>query len=112
MRRTRAETLVSALEREAPGTFDAGVPDGVVPDGGLFLWPRLRDDAIKADVLSADAGAEGVEYQQGSFFPSGPGTDADRHLRFACGHVDGAQLEEAAARIGRAVRKQASQAGR
>lgn len=100
--RSRAETLVSALEREAPGTFDA-----VVPDGGLFLWPRVRDDAINAEVLAADASAEGVEYQQGSFFPSGPGTDADRHLRFAYGHVDAAQLEEAAARIGRAVRKQA-----
>jgi 2-aminoadipate transaminase len=99
--RGRAETLVAALEREAPGAFDA-----TVPDGGLFLWPRLTDDALDADRLAADASAEGIEYQRGSFFPSGPGTDAARHLRLAYGHVPEAQLDEAAARLGRALRKQ------
>jgi len=101
--RARAETLVAALEREAPGAFDA-----IVPAGGLFLWPRLTDDAIDADRLAADASAEGIEYQRGSFFPSGPGTDADRHLRLAYGHVPEPQLEEAAARLGRALRKQSA----
>ncbi|OUM41935.1 aminotransferase-like domain-containing protein [Arthrobacter sedimenti] len=99
--RSRAETLVAGLEREAPGAFDAAVPQG-----GLFLWPRLRDAAIDTDQLAADASAEGVEYQRGSFFPSGPGTDAHRHLRLAYGHISEPQLEEAAARLGRALRKQ------
>jgi 2-aminoadipate transaminase len=99
--RSRAETLVAALEREAPGAFQT-----VLPGGGLFLWPRLTDDSIDADRLAADAGAEGVEYQRGSFFPSGPGTDAHRHLRLAYGHVGEPQLEEAAARLARALRKQ------
>jgi 2-aminoadipate transaminase len=99
--RARAETLVAALEREAPGAFDA-----IVPAGGLFLWPRLTDNSVDADRLAADASAEGVEYQRGSFFPSGPGTDADRHLRLAYGHVPEPQLNEAAARLGRALRAQ------
>ncbi|BCW71377.1 hypothetical protein NicSoilB8_24210 [Arthrobacter sp. NicSoilB8] len=47
-----------------------------------------------------------MEYQQGSFFPSGPGIDAHRHLRLAYGHVSAPQLEEAAARLARALSKQ------
>ncbi|WP_454698560.1 aminotransferase-like domain-containing protein [Arthrobacter humicola] len=97
----RARTLVAALERQAPGAFQS-----VLPGGGLFLWPRLSDDRIDADRLAADSSAEGVEYQRGSFFPSGPGTGAARHLRLAFGHVSEPQLEEAAARLGRALRKQ------
>ncbi|WP_454810695.1 aminotransferase-like domain-containing protein [Paenarthrobacter nitroguajacolicus] len=99
--KNRAETLVSALHREAPGAFDT-----VLPDGGLFLWPKLADSSVNPDQLAADASAEGVEYQRGSFFPSGPGTDADRHLRLAYGDVPAAKLEEAAARLGRALQRQ------
>ncbi|WP_285249509.1 PLP-dependent aminotransferase family protein [Pseudarthrobacter sp. fls2-241-R2A-168] len=96
--RDRAQTLVAALHREAPGAFET-----VLPDGGLFLWPKLTNPAIDADKLAADASTEGVEYQRGSFFPSGPGTDADRHLRLAYGDVPEPKLEEAAARLGRAL---------
>jgi 2-aminoadipate transaminase len=96
--RDRAQTLVAALHREAPGAFET-----VLPDGGLFLWPKLTNPAIDPDKLAADASAEGVEYQRGSFFPSGPGTDADRHLRLAYGDVPAPKLEEAAARLGRAL---------
>ncbi len=99
--RSRAGTLAAALEREAPGAFET-----VVPDGGLFLWPRLRNDAVDTELLASAASAEGIEYQQGSFFPSGPGTDAHRHLRLAYGHVSEPQLEEAAARLARALRRQ------
>ncbi|MCU1566164.1 MAG: putative transcriptional regulator, GntR family [Pseudarthrobacter sp.] len=99
--RTRAETLVAALEREAPGAFET-----TLPGGGLFLWPKLSDDSIDPDRLAADASAEGVEYQRGSFFPSGPGTDSARHLRLAYGDVDATRLEEAAARLARALQKQ------
>ncbi|GAA4671147.1 aminotransferase-like domain-containing protein [Frondihabitans cladoniiphilus] len=96
--RTRAETLANALEASAPGAFEV-----TVPGGGLFLWPKLTDDSLDADALAAAASREGVEYQRGSFFPSGPGTDADRHLRLAYGHVDAAKLQEAAVRLARAV---------
>ena len=66
----------------------------------------MRDDTVDAELLAADASAEGIEYQQGSFFPSGPGTDAHRHLRLAYGHVSEPQLDEAAARLARALRRQ------
>ncbi|MFJ4227916.1 PLP-dependent aminotransferase family protein [Paenarthrobacter nicotinovorans] len=99
--RSRAETLVAALDREAPGAFES-----VLPEGGLFLWPRLADGSVDPDQLAADASAEGVEYQRGSFFPSGPGTDADRHLRLAYSDVSAEKLEEAAARLGRALKRQ------
>ncbi|SDP20819.1 2-aminoadipate transaminase [Microbacterium testaceum StLB037] len=99
--KTRAGALAEALEAEAPGEFEV-----TVPEGGLFLWPRLRDDRIDPDRLAADASAEGVEYQRGSFFPSGPGTDADRHLRLAYGDTSEERLREAAARLGRAVARQ------
>ena len=97
--RTRAEALIAALDREVPGAFDS-----VLPGGGLFLWPRLRDAGIDPDLLAAAASAEGVEYQRGSFFASGPGTGSDRHLRFAFGDVSVPRLAEAAARLGRALK--------
>lgn len=99
--RSRARALADALEAEAPGVFDV-----TVPDGGLFLWPRLNDEAIDADRLAADASAEGVEYQRGSFFASGTGTDADRHLRLAYGDTGEDDLRTAAARLARAVARQ------
>ncbi|MCI2956474.1 PLP-dependent aminotransferase family protein [Agromyces atrinae] len=99
--RERSDGFSAAIEREAPGVFDI-----TAPEGGLFLWPRIVDDGIDADRLADDASAEGVEYQRGSFFPSGPGADADRRLRFAFGDTGVERLEEAAVRLGRAVRRQ------
>lgn len=99
--RERADALADGLEAEAPGAFEIDRPDG-----GLFLWPRLRDDGVDAARLAADASAEGVEYQQGAFFASGPGTDAERRLRLAYGDTSAEQLREAAHRIGQALRRQ------
>jgi len=99
--RGRADALAAALEAEAPGAFEIDAPDG-----GLFLWPRLRDDSIDAERLAADASDEGVEYQRGSFFASGPGTDSDRRIRLAYGDTSEEKLVEAARRIGRALRRQ------
>lgn len=99
--RQRADALSAALESEAPGVFEIDAPDG-----GLFLWPRIADDSIDADKLADDATAEGISYQRGSFFPTGPGTDADRRLRLAYGDTSIERLQEGAARLGRAVAKQ------
>ena len=99
--RERADALAGALEREAPGAFELDPPEG-----GLFLWPRIADDRVDPDRLADDASAEGVEYARGSYFASRPGTDADRRLRLAYGDVPVARLEEAATRIGRALRRQ------
>lgn len=97
----RALALATALEAEAPGAFEIDLPEG-----GLFLWPRLRDDAVDADALAEDSSDEGVEYQRGSFFTSGPGADADRRIRLAYGDTSEELLVEAAARIGRALGRQ------
>lgn len=99
--RSRAQALSEALEAEAPGAFEVAVPEG-----GLFLWPRLADDRIDAERLADDAAAEGVLYQRGSYFVSGPGSDADRHLRLAFGDTAEVRLVEAARRLGRAVARQ------
>ncbi|WP_080796688.1 PLP-dependent aminotransferase family protein [Corynebacterium pacaense] len=94
----RARTLVDALDRELPGFFDLQVPEG-----GFFLWPRLQDDSIDADALAASASRHGVEYQRGSFFPSGPGTDSDRRLRLSYSNVGEDRLDLAARQLAGAV---------
>ncbi|KJC64007.1 PLP-dependent aminotransferase family protein [Agreia bicolorata] len=99
--RRRADLLADSLELHAPGEFQISQPEG-----GFFLWPRLLDDKIDAERLAHDASDEGVEYQRGSFFTSGEGSDADRHLRLAYGNVSEELLDEAAARIGRALARQ------
>lgn len=97
----REAVLAGALRRELGG--ELAITD---PEGGLFLWPRLTDDSIDAERLAADASAEGLEYQRGGFFHSGPGTDADRHLRLAYGNVADEALDEAAVRLARAFARQ------
>ncbi|MFP7366686.1 PLP-dependent aminotransferase family protein [Corynebacterium callunae] len=98
--KTRALTLVDALEQEAPGVFE--IPR---PAGGFFLWPKLRDSSIDPDKLATAASAAGVEYQRGSFFASGPGTDADRRLRLSFSNQREEQLREAARRLGQALKQ-------
>lgn len=99
--RERSDALADALESEAPGAFAV-----TRPEGGLFLWTRLVDDRIDAERLAEDAATEGVLYQRGSFFPSGPGTDADRSLRLSFGDTPPQRLAEAARRLARAVGRQ------
>ncbi|WP_246071744.1 PLP-dependent aminotransferase family protein [Miniimonas arenae] len=99
--RERSDALAGALAEAAPGAFDVDLPEG-----GLFLWPRLRDDAVDADRLAEDAARAGVLYQRGSFFASGPGTDADRHLRLSFGDTSAERLREAGRRLSGALAQQ------
>lgn len=96
--RSRALTLATALEKEAPGAFS--IP---VPEGGFFLWPKLTNPDIDSDKLAEAASAHGVEYQRGAFFSSGSGTDADRRLRLAYSNVNESQIAEAARRLANAL---------
>lgn len=99
--RHRAQLLASALETQTQGALDIQLPNG-----GLFLWPRIVSDRIDPQKLSESARSHGVDYQQGAFFPSGPGTDAARHLRLSFGHVAEENLKEGARRIGLAFQEQ------
>lgn len=93
----RAKALVHELETQLPGAFDA-----TVPAGGYFLWARLTDDSIDWLDLRRAAGEEGLNYQPGAYFASGPGTDSDRHLRIAYGDSSEERLHEAVSRLARA----------
>jgi 2-aminoadipate transaminase len=97
--RHRAEVLVTELETRLPGRFEI-----TAPEGGFFLWPRLADDALDAGELHARAAAEGIDYQQGEFFASGPGTDSARRLRLAYGDRTDEELSTAVERLARAFR--------
>ncbi|KAB1643650.1 aminotransferase-like domain-containing protein [Gulosibacter chungangensis] len=97
----RARTLADALEQHAADALSV-----TVPEGGFFLWPRITDDAIDADQLAADASAEGIEYQRGSFFRSGPDHGSSRHLRLSFGDTPEEKLIEAAKRLARAIDRQ------
>ncbi|WP_345471892.1 PLP-dependent aminotransferase family protein [Glutamicibacter ectropisis] len=99
--RNRAQVLATALETETQGALDIELPNG-----GLFLWPKIVSDRIDPQKLSESARSHGVDYQQGAFFPSGPGTEAARHLRLSFGHVSEENLKEGARRIGLAFKDQ------
>lgn len=91
----RASALVDALQAALPGAFRT-----TLPEGGLFLWPRLTDDAIDAAALAARAADHGVLYQQGAFFPSGTDIwESSRHLRLAYGDRTPEELREAVRRL-------------
>ncbi|GAA3300217.1 PLP-dependent aminotransferase family protein [Dactylosporangium vinaceum] len=95
--RERAQVLVDALHEELPGAFGTQVPEG-----GLFLWPRLRDDSLDAAALYERAAAAGVVYQQGAHFAASPQQESARHLRFAFGDRTPDELREAARRLAQA----------
>jgi 2-aminoadipate transaminase len=99
--RRRAEALAGALESVTPGEFDV-----TVPGGGFFVWPRLLDDTVDAEQLAEDAADEGVEYQRGSYFASGPGTDSARHLRLNFSSVPEEKLVRGVERLARALERQ------
>lgn len=99
--RSRAQILAAALEAATQGGLEIHLPEG-----GLFLWPRINSEKIDPTRLSESARNHGVDYQQGAFFPSGPGTDAARHLRLSFGHVSEENLKEGARRIGLAYKEQ------
>ncbi|MFJ3666980.1 PLP-dependent aminotransferase family protein [Streptomyces sp. NPDC090106] len=96
--RERAGALVDALREQLPGAFDV-----MAPEGGLFLWPRLTDDAVDPAALLRRAAAHGVIYQPGEYFEAEPGRGSSaRHLRFAYSDRTPAQLREAVGRLARA----------
>jgi 2-aminoadipate transaminase len=93
----RARLLIDQLEEKLPGQFISSLPEG-----GYFLWARLADDRVDWLELRRAASTENLNYQPGAYFPSGPGTDSDRYLRFAYGDNSEERLVEAVDRLARA----------
>jgi 2-aminoadipate transaminase len=93
--RERAGVLIDALQEQLTGALQI-----VPPEGGLFLWPRLTDDAVDATALFQRAAAHGVIYQPGEFFAADPRRRSSaRHLRFAYSDRTPEELREAVRRL-------------
>jgi 2-aminoadipate transaminase len=74
------------------------------PEGGFYIWARLRDD-MSARAVWRTAFAEGVAVNPGDGFLSHDAQPGGEHLRIAFSWTDGDQLEEAARRLGIACRR-------
>ncbi|MFD4603286.1 PLP-dependent aminotransferase family protein [Streptomyces sp. NPDC058464] len=93
--RERAGVLIDALREQLPGALDI-----VAPEGGLFLWPRLTDDAVDPAALLQRAAAHGVIYQPGEFFAAGSRRRSSaRHLRLSYSDRTPEELREAVRRL-------------
>jgi 2-aminoadipate transaminase len=91
---TRCDALVVALRAE----FGAAA-DLTVPDGGFFVWARLRD--IDTAALLPHALDEGVAFVPGNAFTTDRSCHDHARLSFASLPVDG--LAEAVRRLRRAI---------
>ncbi|GAB4427070.1 MAG: PLP-dependent aminotransferase family protein [Chloroflexi bacterium OHK40] len=92
----KCDALAAALRRELPGA------DFVVPQGGFFIWLRLPE-GVRASALAPVALRHGVEFLAGTrCFADGSG---DAYIRLAFSEEPVARIEEAARRLGAAVRE-------
>ncbi len=96
--RAKMETLADALEREC-----GDLVSFTRPRGGFYLWVRLADGLTARDVWRA-AAHEGVAVNPGDGFRTDP-SDAGELLRIAFAWTPRDQIDEAAHRIGVAVRR-------
>jgi 2-aminoadipate transaminase len=96
--RRKVETLAGALHELADPHIEFATPDG-----GFFLWLRLRDGLRARDVQAA-AHEEGVMFPVGeAFYPDrDPGPDGER-IRLAYSWTAEADLREAAQRLALAL---------
>jgi 2-aminoadipate transaminase len=91
---TRCDALVVALRAELGAAADL-----TEPDGGFFVWARLRD--IDTAALLPHALDEGVAFVPGNAFTTDRSCDDRARLSFASLPADG--LAEAARRLRRAI---------
>lgn len=100
--RQRADALVAAFERHAPGALEVRAPEG-----GMFLWAQLAPHVrpgTTADALLPEAIAAGVAFVPGSAFAASPDGGHRRRLRLSFSTADPATLEEAARRLATVLR--------
>jgi 2-aminoadipate transaminase len=95
---------VAAIYRERCDALAGAVADSVdvvVPDGGMFLWGRVRDDAIDTTELLPGAVELGVAFVPGPAFHVGDGGHDSLRLSFST--LTPAELAEAATRLAAAI---------
>jgi len=94
----RANALVAALRERLGDVLEAERPDG-----GFFVWARLREGAPDLDALHAAAAAHGTSFSRGtSFAVPGGGEHRDR-IRLGFSDLPEASLREAVDRLAAAV---------
>ncbi len=95
---------VAAIYRERCDALAGAVADSVdvvVPDGGMFLWGRVRGDAIDTTELLPRAVELGVAFVPGAAFHVGDGGRGSLRLSFST--LTPTELAEAAARLAAAI---------
>lgn len=103
--RTKRDALLAAIDRHFAG------PDGVAwvrPAGGLYVWMTLPphvETGFDSPLFERAAKHEQVMYVPGELcFGGEPAGRPRRHMRLSFGVLDPTNLDEAAARLSRAVR--------
>jgi 2-aminoadipate transaminase len=103
--RTKRDALLAALDRHFAGL------DGVTwmrPAGGLYVWmslPRHVETGFDSPLFAQATRQEQVMYVPGELCYGGEAAERPRHqMRLSFGVLDPASLDEAAARLARAVR--------
>jgi 2-aminoadipate transaminase len=103
--RTKRDALLAAIDRHFAGL--EGV-SWVRPAGGLYVWmslPRHVEAGFDSPLFEAAAKREQVMYVPGELCYGGEPAERPQHqMRLSFGVLDPASLEEAAARLSRAVR--------
>jgi 2-aminoadipate transaminase len=103
--RTKRDALLAAIDREFAGL------DGVSwvrPGGGLYVWmslPQHVETGFDSPLFERAAKREQVMYVPGELCYGGEPAERSRHqMRLSFGVLDPASLDEAAARLARAIR--------
>jgi DNA-binding transcriptional MocR family regulator len=93
--RRKRDLMLSGLERYCRDVASWGVPEG-----GFFVWLRLKSGDVRAAIDAAEQ--EKVSFIPGSYFAVSP-AGFPRHLRLTYGEIPEAQIDEGLRRLGRAL---------
>lgn len=93
--RHRAAVLVGSLRAHVPDLLEFAEPDG-----GFFVWARVRDARVDAAALTAAAADAGLVFAPGSAFAPTPVSAAHGFVRLAYSQADVADLADAGAILG------------
>ena len=99
----RARALHTAL-----GTVLAGRVEAALPEGGLFQWATVLDEAVDLHAARTRAHALGTDFGVGSHFSPPGGTGSPGRVRLGIGAVDEADIATAAGRLAAALKPEAA----